>query len=63
MFRCKVAAAGVDAVVPSQKKADQKRGREMRKEDEERGKQIRLAQDAVSQRRAAADGSLRNSRR
>jgi hypothetical protein len=40
-----VAAAGVNAVVPSQKKTDQKRGREMRKEDEERGKQFRLAQD------------------
>ena len=40
-----VAAAGVDAVVPSQKKADEKRGREARKQDEERGKQIRLAQE------------------
>jgi hypothetical protein len=40
-----VAAAGVNAVVPSQKKTDAKRGREMRREDEERGKQIRLAQD------------------
>ena len=36
-----VATAGVNAVVPSQKKADEKRGREMRKEDEERGKQVR----------------------
>ena len=41
----KVAAAGVNAVVPSQKKADQKRGRELRKQDEERGKQIRLAEE------------------
>jgi hypothetical protein len=40
-----VAAAGVDAIVPSQKKADEKRGREARKQDEERGKQIRLAQE------------------
>jgi hypothetical protein len=40
-----VATAGVNAVVPSQKKADEKRGREMRKADEERGKQIRLAQE------------------
>lgn len=40
-----VAAAGVNAVVPSQKKADEKRGKEMRKEDEERGKQVRLAQE------------------
>jgi hypothetical protein len=40
-----VAAAGVNAIVPSQKKADEKRGRELRKADEERGKQIRLAQE------------------
>jgi hypothetical protein len=41
----KVAAAGVNAALPSQKKADEKRGREMRKEDEERGKQARLAEE------------------
>ena len=41
----KVAAAGVNAVVPSQKKADEKRGREVRKEDADRGKQIRLAEE------------------
>ena len=41
----KVASAGVDAVTTSQKEADEKRGREMRKEDEERGKQVRLAQE------------------
>jgi hypothetical protein len=41
----KVAAAGVNAVVPSQKKADEKRGRELRKQDEERGKQVRLAEE------------------
>lgn len=41
----RVAAAGVKSVVPSQRKADEKRGRELRKEDEERGKQIRLAQE------------------
>ena len=40
-----VATAGVNAVMPSQKKADEKRGRALRKEDEERGKQIRMAQD------------------
>jgi len=39
----KVAAAGVNAVVPSQKKTDEKRGRELRKQDEERGRQARLA--------------------
>jgi len=41
----KVASAGVKAVVPSQKKADEKRGRELRKADEERGRQIRLAEE------------------
>ena len=41
----KVAAAGVKSVVPSQKKADEERGREARKQDEERGKQYRLAQE------------------
>ena len=41
----RVASAGVDAVTRSQAEADQKRGREARKQDEERGKQVRLAQD------------------
>ena len=41
----KVASAGVDAVTTSQKEADEKRGREARKQDEERGKQVRLAMD------------------
>ena len=41
----KVASAGVDAVTTSQSEADEKRGRELRKQDEERGKQIRLAQE------------------
>jgi hypothetical protein len=31
--------------VPSQKKADEKRGRELRKQDEERGKLYRMAQE------------------
>jgi hypothetical protein len=35
----KVASAGVDAATTSQSEADEKRGREMRKQDEERGKQ------------------------
>jgi len=39
----KVASAGVDAVTTSQKEADEKRGRELRKQDEERGRQVRLA--------------------
>ena len=41
----KVASAGVDAATTSQKEADEKRGREARKQDEERGRQIRLAQE------------------
>ena len=41
----KVASAGVDAATTSQKEADEKRGRELRKLDEERGKQVRLAQE------------------
>jgi hypothetical protein len=41
----KVASAGVDAVTTSQSEADEKRGREARKEDEARGKLIRQAQE------------------
>jgi len=41
----KVASAGVDAATTSQAEADQKRGREMRRQDEERGKQLRMAQE------------------
>ena len=37
----KVASAGVDAVTTSQSEADEKRGRELRKQEEERGKQAR----------------------
>jgi hypothetical protein len=37
----KVASAGVDAATTSQAEADQKRGRELRKEDERRGKEAR----------------------
>lgn len=39
----KAVSAGVDAVTTSQAEADQKRGRELRKQDEERGRQMRLA--------------------
>jgi hypothetical protein len=38
-----VATAGVNAALPNQRKADEKRGRELRREDEQRGKQVRLA--------------------
>jgi hypothetical protein len=41
----KVASAGVDAVTTSQKEADEKRGRELRKQDEARGKEARMAQE------------------
>jgi hypothetical protein len=41
----KVASAGVDAVTTSQKEADEKRGRELRKEEERRGKEARLAEE------------------
>ena len=37
----KVASAGVDAATTSQSEADEKRGRELRKQDEERGKEAR----------------------
>jgi len=41
----KVASAGVDAVTTSQSEADEKRGREIRKEEERRGKEARLAEE------------------
>jgi endonuclease YncB( thermonuclease family) len=39
----KVASAGVDAVTTSQSEADQKRGRELRKQEERRGREARAA--------------------
>ena len=41
----KAASAGVDAVTTSQSEADEKRGRQLRKEEEERGRQARLADE------------------
>ena len=41
----KVASAGVDAVTTSQAEADQKRGREIRRQEEERGRQLRLLEE------------------
>src|SRR6059058_6631311 len=41
----KAVSAGVDAATTSQSEADEKRGRELRKQDEERGHQIRMAQE------------------
>ena len=49
----KVASAGVNAVLPNQRKEDEKRGREARKRDEERGKQVRLAMERCRQGRPA----------
>jgi hypothetical protein len=40
----KAVSAGVDAVTTSQSEADQKRGREIRKQEEEAGRQARLAE-------------------
>ena len=39
----KAASAGVDAVTTSQSEADERRGRELRRQDERRGKEARLA--------------------
>ncbi|GAA3898081.1 hypothetical protein GCM10022276_16340 [Sphingomonas limnosediminicola] len=41
----KVVSAGVDAATTSQAEADQKRGREIRKEEERRGRELRLAEE------------------
>ena len=41
----KAASAGVDAVTTSHKEANEKRGREIRRQEEQRGKQLRLAEE------------------
>ena len=41
----KVVSAGVDAATTSQSEADEKRGREIRKQEEERGRQLRLLEE------------------
>jgi hypothetical protein len=41
----KAVSAGVDAATTSQKEADEKRGRELRKEEERRGREMRLAEE------------------
>jgi len=48
----KVASAGVDAVTTSQAEADQKRGREIRKDEEQRGREARAAEDRCRRGRA-----------
>ena len=57
----KVVSAGVDAATTSQSEADEKRGRELRKQDEERGKQARRWRRALPQGQAAPDRRLRGS--
>ena len=47
-----VVGAGVDAAVPSQKKADEKRGRELRKADEQRGREERAMRSRCAAGRA-----------
>jgi uncharacterized lipoprotein YajG len=52
----KAASAGVDAVTTSQAEADQKRGRELRKEEERRGREARaLAERCRTGRLLAGD--------
>ena len=41
----KVASAGVDAATTSQSEADEKSGRELRKQEEERGRELRLLEE------------------
>ena len=41
----KAVSAGVDAATTSQAEADEKRGREIRKQEEERGRQLRLLEE------------------
>jgi hypothetical protein len=47
----KVVAAGVDAVTTSQSEADEKRGRELRRQDEERGRLARQMQERCARGR------------
>ena len=47
----KVVSAGVDAATTSQSEADEKRGRELRKQDEERGRQARAMAERCRQGR------------
>lgn len=50
----KAVGAGVDAVTTSQSEADEKRGREMRKQEEREGKEARKREKAA--RKAAERG-------
>src|SRR6059058_2599039 len=46
----KAVSAGVDAATTSQSEADEKRGRELRKEEERRGREARLAEERCQKR-------------
>ena len=48
----KVASSGVDMATTSQAEADQKRGREIRKEEEKRGREARQMADRCKKGRA-----------
>ena len=48
----KVVSAGVDAATTSQSEADQKRGRELRKEEERRGREARAMAVRCAKNRA-----------
>ena len=55
----KVASAGVNAALPNQKKADEKRGAELRKQDEERGREARaMAQRCQSGQALTTDNCM-----
>lgn len=55
----KIASAGVNAALPNQKKADEKRGAELRKQDEERGREARaMTQRCQSGRALPTDNCL-----
>ena len=49
----KVVSSGVDAATTSQSEADEKRGRELRKQDEERGRQARAMAERCRKGRPA----------
>ena len=48
----KVVSSGVDAATTSQSEADEKRGRELRKEEERRGREARLMLERCSRGQA-----------
>jgi len=55
----RVASAGIDAVTTSQAEADQKRGRELRRQEEARGRALRLADQRCRKGRPLATDDCR----